>query len=442
MIKEIRVKDPDVSMSAWLVARGNRQAERTSFMKCTAIIAEYNPFHNGHAWQIAEAKRLTGADFILVLMSGDYVQRGAPALFDKHIRTEMALLGGADVVLELPCTFSLGSSPVFAGGAISLLDALGCVNALCFGSEYGEIAPFLSLAGLLLSEPDSFRELLQKNLRSGLSFPAARSKALEEYLKNDPSALPFGQPEELRSFLSRPNNILGLEYCMALLSLNSPIEPVTLLRKGSSYHDQELTSFPSASALRNAVREKKEDRFLSSGVPENVFPVLQSAKEQQGALFEDDFSLLLAAVLQKETRESLASYLDVSVDLANRIYNNRFSCSHFQDFTFLLKTRELTLTRISRALMHILLGIKKAETPSYLRILGFRKSAGPLLKAMSCHSALPIIAKAANADRILPKEAADSFAGGISASLLYETVRSQKYNLPFVHELEKPLIII
>ena len=142
-------------------------------MTITAVIAEYNPFHNGHAYQLAKARELTGADYLVVIMSGDFVQRGAPAILDQHDRAELALLGGADLILQLPCHFALGSAQHFARGAVSLLTALGCVDFLCFGSEYGDTAPFLELADVLLHEPEEYRELLSGLLRNGLSFPTA-----------------------------------------------------------------------------------------------------------------------------------------------------------------------------------------------------------------------------------------------------------------------------
>ena len=138
--------------------------------------------HNGHAYQLAKARELTGADYLVVIMSGDFVQRGAPAILDQHDRAELALLGGADLVLQLPCHFALGSAQHFARGAVSLLTALGCVDFLCFGSEYGDTAPFLELADVLLHEPEKYRELLSGLLRNGLSFPTARAQALSAYL--------------------------------------------------------------------------------------------------------------------------------------------------------------------------------------------------------------------------------------------------------------------
>ena len=221
-------------------------------MTITAVIAEYNPFHNGHAYQLAKARELTGADYLVVIMSGDFVQRGAPAILDQHDRAELALLGGADLILQLPCHFALGSAQHFARGAVSLLTALGCVDFLCFGSEYGDTAPFLELADVLLHEPEEYRELLSGLLRNGLSFPTARAQALSAYFSDSASFSSLSK-EELDTFLKEPNNILGIEYVQALLLSQSRIRPVTIRREGSGYHEGALftQALPSATAMRN-----------------------------------------------------------------------------------------------------------------------------------------------------------------------------------------------
>lgn len=215
-------------------------------MRTAAVIAEYNPFHNGHAYMLQEVRRLSGADFLLVVMSGDFVQRGTPAVFDKYTRTEMALAGGADLVLELPLAASCGSAPRFAEGAVRLLDSLGVVDELWFGSECGSMRYFHMLSGILSEEPEEYRALLRTNLASGMSFPKARAGALRGFL-------PDSCPEaELSEMISSPNNILGLEYCVALTKLHSKIRPCTIRRRGAGYHDTDAGSgeeFPSASAV-------------------------------------------------------------------------------------------------------------------------------------------------------------------------------------------------
>ena len=251
-----------------------------------AIIAEYNPFHLGHAYQIREARRLSGADYIIIIMSGCFVQRGGPALLDKYARTRLALLGGADLVLELPCAAACGSAPYFAGEAVRILDRLGVVKELWFGSEAGRTEPFLALADLLTREPEAYRQALRRFIRQGDSFPLARRKALEE---NFSAALFPAGTFELQAFLEAPNNILGLEYCAALNRLHSSIRPRTLKRAGSGYHDRELSeTFSSATALRQRILAGAA-KELESQFPPEIWPELRGALLREGCLEDEDF---------------------------------------------------------------------------------------------------------------------------------------------------------
>ena len=351
------------------------------------------------------------------------------------------------LVLQLPCHFALGSAQHFARGAVSLLTALGCVDFLCFGSEYGDTAPFLELADVLLHEPEEYRELLSGLLRNGLSFPTARAQALSAYFSDSASFSSLSK-EELDTFLKEPNNILGIEYVQALLLSQSRIRPVTIRREGSGYHEGALftQALPSATAMRNLLfsnpHKDPELSALASCMPEAVFPAFQNAVASHGLLTADDFSLLLAARLLTETKESLSSCLDLSPDLANRILRLRYACSSFSEFAMQLKTKEMTYTRISRALMHLLLNQKTLYPAGYNRVLGFRKSAGALLKEIRRRSSLPLITKAADAPRLLTGDALAAFESDIQASLFYETVRSHKTGTPFVHEYTKKLVLL
>ena len=214
-------------------------------MKIVGIIAEYNPFHNGHQYHIEEALKITGADAAIVVMSGDFVQRGAPAIMPKHLRAKMALNGGASLVLELPVPYATGSAEYFAYGAVSLLDQLGCVDAICFGSECGNISELAELSKLLVEEPDEYKAYLSSYLKVGHSFPLARQLAVHDYLKSETA-------DEL---LAKPNNILGIEYLKALYRLNSDMQAYTIQRISSNYHDQDLQeNYSSASAIRNELK--------------------------------------------------------------------------------------------------------------------------------------------------------------------------------------------
>ena len=443
-------------------------------MKTAGIIAEYNPFHKGHAYQIQYAKEVLGADHIIVAMSGDYVQRGAPALFPKHLRAEMALRCGADLVLELPVCISTASAEIFARGAVQLLDSLGVVDMLCFGSEAGNLSGLLKLAQILAEEPGDYQRLLRESLASGNSFPAARSQALFAYCRNlsgAPAASGEAGPaflDELSHLLSSPNNILGLEYCKALLTLHSSILPVTLKREGAGYHDPNLSPdrFASASAIRRALNRLSQTAdqactdpsavqqlsdaakeldmsHLYGQIPEAARSLFGNAVSQRSWITEQDFDTVLHYCLQSRSEDELVRYLDVSPALARRIANHLGGYNGFSSFCDLLKTRELTYTRIRRALLHALLGIESVpESLSCARVLGFRKSSSSLLSEIKKRSQIPLLTRAGEAASLLSPENLTAFRETVFASNLYEGILSRKTGQPFVHEYRKQVRII
>lgn len=412
--------------------------------KAVGIIAEYNPFHKGHEYQIQQAKEQTGANIAIILMSGDFVQRGTPAIFAKHQRTAMALLGGADIVFELPSFYACGSAEYFSSGAVSVFNALNSIDFLCFGSESGEIDTCRFLGKLLADEPKLYKEKLRNFLKQGLSFPAARKSALAEYLKE--KDIPFSE-----DFLDTPNNILGIEYCKSLAAQNSSIVPVTIKRIGSSYHETSLSSeYPSASAIRSElIAAWNTQKFLSDTLknaqPPAVKDYLCALLENETFLIEDDFSLLLKYELMKNTPESLCAFSDMSPDLARRIYHHLNTFETFTQFAEQLKTKELTYTRICRALLHVLLNIPSdlpAISPAYVRLLGFKKESSSFLRILQKNSDIPIITKAADYKKLLPKEAHSLFEKDLFASNLYETVKCNKKSTAFTNDLQKPPIIL
>ena len=347
-------------------------------MKVTGIIAEYNPFHRGHKYQIDYCKKELHSDYVVVAMSGDYVQRGTPALLPKHSRAEMALRCGADLVLELPVSVSTASAEAFAMGAVSMLDGLRVIDHLCFGSEYGKVSALQELAAVLVSEPKEYRLFLKKFLSAGCSFPSARSQALVEYFKNphnfegdtfDGILTPL--LNQITQILNSPNNILGIEYCKALNRLKSNIKPVTLKRQGMGYHDT-LTAvssdhavsadisgknvpFASASAIRellDSTLTQETIAQISAQIPDEASSFFVSSLQNNGYLNEEVLDDLLIYLIMYTDAESLSQYLDVSGDLAERIINCRNEISGYTKAASLLKTKELTQTLIQRALIH------------------------------------------------------------------------------------------
>lgn len=340
-------------------------------MKITAVITEYNPFHNGHLYHLRQARALTGADAVIVLMSGYFVQRGLPALVDKYRRAEMALLAGADAVFELPTADATASAEGFAGGAVTLLHRLGAVTDLVYGSETADVSLIQQTAEFLLKEPEDYCLELRNGLKKGLSFPAARTQALKRFLP------------ECAHLLNSPNNILAVEYHKALTCLNSPITPHALLRQGSGYHE-------SASSIRNAL-SMGDASMLAGQVPDFVPGLLPYTMDA------DDFSVMLACRLQMLDPEELIEYADVTPELAARIIRFAAPERSFTELASAVKSPIYTLTRVQRALLHLLLGTKKGESPlPFIRLLGFRYGT-EALKAIKRCSELPILVKAADA---------------------------------------------
>ena len=451
-------------------------------MKVVGIIAEYNPFHRGHEYQIRYAKETLGADYVVIAMSGDFVQRGAPALMEKHVRAEMALLGGADLVLEMPLQTATASAEGFAAGGVSLLDGLGVIDELCFGSECGDTEILMDVAEILVKEPSEYRNLLQQNLRAGMSFPAARSSALIGYIQEKiASGLnTLGtSSEHIELVLSSPNNILGIEYCKALLRLNSQIRPVTIRREGMGYHETTVPEgdsassspdlqsstdfFASATAIRSLIQnpggghseaisdinnpvrnpDTKTANILSSQIPPDAFYVFKKALDSGEFLTENSLDSILSYCLMKENVESLSSYMDVSEDLARRIINQQNLLLSFSQSVSVLKTRELTQTRIQRALLHIILNIHTAPTQiPFARVLGFRKESSELLSRIKQHSRIPLITKLADAQNLLDSEGNQILSETVFSSNLYEKLLCLKTGRKFCHESQKQLIIL
>lgn len=412
-------------------------------MKITGIIAEYNPFHNGHLYHLEQARQITNADHIVVMMSGDFTQRGAPALVDKYIRTQMALACGADLVLELPVIHATGSAPYFARGAMALLHNLQAVDCLCFGSEGGKLDDFDRISRIMRQELPTFRQNLRKYLSEGCTFPLARHRALADCL--GAASLPDG-------LLDHPNNILGLEYCAALQEFASPVQPFTIRRQGDSYHQTELgEKYSSATAIRQAVSQGIPFSGWSSHLPGTAAQILGSVLQKRGWMQENDFSLLLKYKCMETPPEKLCRYFDVSKEMANRIHRQLNSFTDLQDFITRIKTREITYTRAARGLLHILLDLYQPPlhpsaqaTAPYARILGFRQEAAPLLAQLKKASRIPLISRPAKFlknDRSLDRDARTMLEQDIHAANVYESVLAYKSGTPFVHENRRSIVL-
>ena len=394
-------------------------------MKTAAVIAEFNPFHSGHEYFINRARELSGAGCVIAVMSGDFVQRGGPAAFNKYVRTRAALSGGCDMVLELPVRYCISSAQYFASGAVSIIDSLGAVDELWFGSECGDAELLMSAADVLYEEPETFKEYLREGLKQGDTYPRARVRALERF-----TGTPFGD------ILSAPNNILGLEYCIALRRLGSKLRPRTLKRIGPEHGSPDAKDgFMSAAAIRTALSSGAYDSVKSS-MPDHAFDII---KNEKGILCADDFSSVLRYRILYESADELAGYNCVSPDLAARIKNEENHFDSFTGYASHIKTRNYTYSHICRAFMNIVLNIKKFEDPvsdrpSAVRILG-ASSDNAVFGKLKGSSSIALNTKA-SALKELPE------ADDLKASDLYEAVRSMKFETEFVNELSRPFIKI
>lgn len=433
-------------------------------MKAVGIVAEYHPFHKGHAYHIKKARELSGADFVVAVMSPDFVQRGEPAIADKYCRTSMALAGGADVVLELPVRFACASAEYFAEGAVSVLNSLGCVSHLCFGCETPDLSGFQSLADFFQKEPEGYQQQLKTLLKTGHTFPKARELALKAHFASFPMEFPEKQQKEgasrpsehleksgnfqdLLPLLASPNNILGLEYTKALLRLGSSIQPLPIRRIGSGYHSLSVEDgFCSASALRNLL-EKSEKKSLSAHIPPDSLAVLENYLSRNHLVSMEDFSPLLHYRLLAEA--DLTSYLDVGAELSSRIQKLLPKYSGIRNFALLLRTKQLTEARIRRGLLHILLGITKEELleekgepfAPYVRLLGFKKEAAPLLRQIQKNGSLPVITKPADAKSRLSPAALKHFEKDVYASHLYQLPGCEKRGAAIKSEYQRSPIL-
>ena len=378
-------------------------------MNVVGIIAEYNPFHKGHAYQIQKAKEQCGAEFAVVVMNGDFVQRGEPVIFDKYTRTKEALLGGADLIFELPVRFGLSSAGDFAMGGILALNALPFVTHLCFGTETGDLTPLLQAATFLCDEPDSYRTRVKHFVKQGILYPKARSLAL---------AAESGLPTET---WDSPNNILGLEYCVALQKLHSKIKPFTIRREGQGYHDNDtpaLSDFPSATFLRKQIRKAGEKENLSLS----------------------DFSSLIGYSLL--TAKDLCRIKDITPDLSDRIRNELPKYREINEFVKTIKNPSLTTGRIKRSFFQCLFDIEKEEpVMPYLRVLGMKKEASSLLSQKE-NASCQILTKLAFDVPKMDDTAKKLFAKDLLASDLYRQVFCHKYNQTLPNEYQHSPIVL
>lgn len=354
-------------------------------MRTVGLITEYNPFHNGHLHHLRESLNAAEADVSIAVMSGHFLQRGEPALVDKWVRTEMALAAGVDLVIELPLPWACSSAPDFARGAIQALQALGGIDALCFGSEVGELEPLQRCAERLVSKERTVVKKTAALLRKGMNYPQARARILSELL----------QDKATEEILAAPNNILGIEYLKALRQTGSSIRPLTIQRIGAGYNQTEVGEGGIASAT--GIR-----KILAVGGPIDDLIPLSALQSLQQALAAGQYfaveryaSLLLAEIIRNP-------YLDdiwlVDNGIENRLRAAAEQAIELEDLISSSKSRQLTRTRIQRLLVAVLLGVRRVEAtallrsgPRYLHLLGVSEKGQRFLSCSRKQRAVPLV---------------------------------------------------
>ena len=356
-------------------------------MKNVGIICEYNPFHNGHKYQLEMAKEISGADNVICIMSGSFMQRGEPAAWDKWSRAEMAVRNGADLVVELPVVHSCQAAEIFAKGAIKILNQMKVVDCLCFGSETGSLKIMIELAGILADEPADLKFNIQSKLGDGLVFPKSYQLAVFDYLKNNRSWNKLDYLEA-HSLLLNPNNILGLEYLKALILSKSKIKPLTIKRIGSAHNDNELKNdLSSATSIRREIIEHGFTEKLEKSLPFESLNIIKTAGK---ITTWENFKEILFYKLRSTNISDIQKYAYISEGIENRILSALLHSTSVSDLIDRVKTKRYTRTSIQRILLAILLGITKDDikrfkepaVPSYIRVLALNKNGGKILREM------------------------------------------------------------
>lgn len=381
-------------------------------MKICAIICEYNPFHNGHLYHISVAKERSGADAVICIMSGNFVQRGEAAIADKYARARHAVLSGADAVIELPVAFATANAELFAKGAIHIISSIPAVTHLSFGAENADTTAFIQAASILNNEPEDVSKTIKTLAKEGVSYAKARAQAFAKYIP--------------QAFLSSPNNILGVEYTKALLEIHSPIQIVPITRKGNDYNDQHLgKQYSSATAIRNALQnEENLQGQLPPYVEKDIFPRTQEHLE-----------LLEKYALLTKTAQDIANVCDCTEGLENALKN---AAKENVSLVETLTSARYTSSRIRRIALQNLLKIPETlirnalKADLYLNVLAVKKERKDVLSALS-ESSFPTLLRAHDED-VLNGIAKECYNTDLFADKVYRLL----YNLPPV---EKNLFI-
>ena len=390
-------------------------------MAVLGIVAEFNPFHNGHLHLVEEALKKENFSAAVCVMSGNFLQRGEPALCDKWSRAEMAVRCGLDLVIELPFCFAVRSAWYFARGAVNLLAQTGVVTHLAFGSESGDINGLNAVASVLASEPDEFKNNLRSQLNKGLNYPAARSLALQDYLSSTP---------DLEHLLMGPNNILGIEYLRVIIENCLPLIPLTIPRQGN-YHDPSLDYFSSATAIRKSLEQNQSLQLVATAMPKACLERLEKDIFVGRAPVHTD-ALEQAVFFQLRSRSTaqLQTIYEVNEGLENRLHNAAITSHTLEELRHRVKSKRYSLTRINRTLLYSLLALSKTQMqvfdlngPQYIHVLAFSAKGQEILQEMKIKCTLPVLSRGSDVKQaymgVFGRQVQDMIAVDVLADDLY-----------------------
>ncbi len=382
-------------------------------MAILGIVAEYNPFHNGHLYLLEKSRQQGDFSATVVVMSGNFLQRGEPAFCDKWARAEMALNAGVDLLIELPFCFATRSAYYFAKGAVQLLQRSGVVTHLAFGSESGQLSQLQEIAGILAHEPESYKTALKKRLSQGWSFPLARSSALQEYMGGD--------KKQLQEILPGPNNILALEYLRVIEEEGIPLLPLTIPRQGSSFHSSDLSPYSSARAIRQALYHNLDWEKITNSISPATEKILQrEIALGRAPIGPDSLEQAIMVNLRLVSTDYLREIYEISEGLEFRIKEAANSCGTLEELRQFIKSKRYSLTRINRTLLYTLFALSKNQVklydqhgPQYLHILGFSAKGQEILQEIKIKSKLKIFSRGSEM-----KQARDENPGTVLAEMI------------------------
>lgn len=366
-------------------------------MNITGLITEYNPFHKGHKYHLESAIKDTNSNGIVCVMSGNFVQRGGPAIIDKFERAKIAVLNGVDLVLELPTFYSVASAEYFAKGSVQILNSLGVIDNLYFGSESGDIESLIEITKVLVEEPEIFKSILKENLNLGLPYIKAREISLKNFFESQKNS----NIDNIEGILNNSNNILGIEYIKALIKLDSKIKPITLKRQGSSYNEKNLNeTFSSATSIRENIKQNKSLDCLSNHLTtETLNTLLDLNINKYKFTFEEDmFNYIKYRIISNNILyENLKEVVE---GLDKKLFKEVLNSNSYEDLILNIKSKRYTYTKISRILTQIFLSLDFydyneliKEENLYARVLAFNSKGKEILKLIKKTSTIPIITK-------------------------------------------------